>query len=214
MIRQAVHFLRKKMHRTMDQEMKAHPQLITLGQGSFFSEHATLDCRSNADTPRIEVGKDCLLECNFILEAGESKIKIGNRTYINAGTNLIARSGITIGDDVTIAWGVYLYDHDSHSLDWRERRKDMAFELAKYRSGETFLTGRDWSSIRTAPITIGNKVWIGMNAIILKGVTIGEGVIIGAGSVVTMSPPPWTVVAGNPARVVKRLTPAEGAELE
>ena len=56
-----------------------------------------------------------------------------------------------------------------------------------------------------APIKICDNAWIGMNAIILKGVEIGEGAIVGAGSVVTKNVEPWTMVAGNPARVVKRL---------
>ena len=65
------------------------------------------------------------------------------------------------------------------------------------------LASKDWSVVRTKPIRICDKVWIGMNAIILKGVTIGEGSVDAAGSVVTKDVSPWTVVAGNPARVVK-----------
>lgn len=55
------------------------------------------------------------------------------------------------------------------------------------------------------PIIIGDDAWIGFNAIILKGVTIGEGAVVGAGAVVTKDVPPYTVVAGNPAGVVKKL---------
>lgn len=53
------------------------------------------------------------------------------------------------------------------------------------------------------PVTIGNKVWVGFNSIVLCGVAIGEGAVIGAGSVVTRDIPAWTVAAGNPARVIK-----------
>jgi acetyltransferase-like isoleucine patch superfamily enzyme len=55
------------------------------------------------------------------------------------------------------------------------------------------------------PVIIGNSVWIGVNSTILKGVTIGEGSVVGAGSVVTKDVPPWTIVAGNPARVIREI---------
>lgn len=85
------------------------------------------------------------------------------------------------------------------------RAIDIATENADLDAGRNMIASKDWSVVKTAPIHINEKVWIGMNAIILKGVTIGEGAIVGAGSVVTKDVPPWTVVAGNPARVVKKL---------
>ena len=73
------------------------------------------------------------------------------------------------------------------------------------RNGRNFIQNKDWSVVNSNPIKICDDVWIGMNVIILKGVTVGEGAIVGAGSVVTKDVPAWTVVAGNPARVVKVL---------
>ena len=108
------------------------------------------------------------------------------------GTQLISRSKIEIGDDVTIAWDVCIYDHDSHSLDWCARVEDLRCLREDLRS-----------VVHTKPIRICDKAWVGMNAIILKGVTIGEGAVVAAGAVVTKDVPPWTVAAGNPARVVK-----------
>lgn len=67
------------------------------------------------------------------------------------------------------------------------------------------LKNKDWSVVKTSPITIKDKVWIGRNVIVLKGVTIGEGAVIGAGAVVTHDVPAYTVVAGNPARIVKHI---------
>ena len=116
---------------------------------------------------------------------------------------------IQIDDDVTIAWGVWIYDHNSHSLDWKERVNDTARIREDIKAGRGFIDSKNWSVVDTKPIHICDKVWIGFNAIILKGVTIGEGAIVGAGAVVTKDVPPYTVVAGNPARVVKKLQPEE-----
>jgi len=108
-----------------------------------------------------------------------------------------------------MAWGIWVYTHDSHSLDWKERVKDIARQNEDYHAGRNFITSKDWSMVKTAPIRICDKAWIGMNAIILKGVTIGEGAVVGASAVVTHDVPAWSVVAGNPAKVVKMLKKPE-----
>ena len=116
---------------------------------------------------------------------------------------MISRSKIEIGDDVIIAWDVCIYDHDSHSLGWRARIEDLRCLREDLRAGRDPLASKDWSVVHTKPIRICDKAWIGMNTIILKGVTIGEEAVVAAGSIVTKDVPQWTVVAGNPARVVK-----------
>ena len=68
-------------------------------------------------------------------------------------------------------------------------------------------SSKDWATVRSRPITIGDKAWIGFDCIILSGVTIGEGAVVGAGSVVRSDVEPWTVVAGNPAVPIKKLQP-------
>ncbi len=152
----------------------------------------------------LSIGGDCIISASFIFESEKGHISIGSHTYIG-GSTFICRTSITIGDNVTIAWGCTFYDHDSHSLDYMSRRKDIDDELLDLRKGKFFLEHKDWSVVSTKPIRICNDVWIGMNCIILKGVTIGEGAVIGAGSVVTKDVPAWTVVAGNPAVIVKKI---------
>lgn len=152
----------------------------------------------------LTIGSDCIVAGTFIFESSEGTIRVGNHTYIGGGT-FLSRSSIEIGDNVTIAWGGTFYDHDSHSLDFMKRRRDIDDELECIRSGRNFIATKDWNDVNSKPIKIYNDAWIGMNVIILKGVTIGEGAIVGAGSVVTKDVPAWTVVAGNPARVVKTL---------
>ncbi|MEN6414756.1 MAG: acyltransferase [Veillonellales bacterium] len=155
--------------------------------------------------PCVYIAKDSMIGCEFIFESTQGCISVGNRTYIGNGTKLISRSSITIGDDVTIAWGCYLYDHNSHSLNWEQRRKDIQQQMIDLKNTKNFILNKDWSVVKTEAIVICDKAWIGFEAVILKGVTVGEGAIVGARSVVTKDVEPWTVVAGNPARVVKRL---------
>ncbi|WP_409574838.1 acyltransferase [Thiobacillus sp.] len=91
-------------------------------------------------------------------------------------------------------------DSDNHSLRASERIGD----LKRWRSQEY-----DWSHVNSAPVVICSRSWIGARVIITKGVVIGEGGIVAAGSVVTKDVPPYTIVAGNPARVIRELTPDE-----
>lgn len=154
----------------------------------------------------LEIGENTIFGGSCIFESPEGKVTIGDHCYIG-GAKFISRSHISVGNHVTMAWGITLYDHDSHSTDYRLRRKDIDDELADLRAGRNFIASKDWSGVNSRPITVGNDVWIGMNVTVLKGVTIGDGAIIGAGSVVTRDVPPWTIVAGNPAKPVKQLTP-------
>ncbi len=176
--------------------------ILRIGKGSQLKINA-LDIRFAGRPSRVEIGKHCTLECNFIFESAEGHIKIGDRTSIGNST-LISRNNIEIGDDVIISWGCWIYDHNSHSLDWRDRLEDSRV-IAASKNTHELLANKDWSHVKSAPIRIGDKVWIGFNAVILKGVTIGEGAVVGAGAVVTKDVPPYAVVAGNPAKVVRQM---------
>ena len=150
----------------------------------------------------LKIGDNSIVKGQFYFESEEGEICIGNRTYIGGGS-FISRTSIKIGNNVTIAWGGTVYDHDSHSLDYLERRRDMDNELSDIFTGQNFISHKNWDVVNSKPITICDDVWIGMNVTILKGVTIGEGAVIGACSVVTKDVPAWSVVAGNPAKVIK-----------
>jgi len=145
-----------------------------------------------------------MLDCKIYFESGGGKVIIGDRTYIGCST-ILCRSKIEFGNNIFVAWGAYFYDHDSHSLDFANRQQDIKQQLADHRNGFFFTKNKNWEVVNTAPIKICDNAWIGLNAIILKGVTIGEGAVVGAGSVVTKSVAPWTLVAGNPAKFVKDL---------
>ena len=153
----------------------------------------------------VNIGKNTMLGCEFIFESDQGEITVGDNTFINEGTSLISRIKISIGSSVTIAWGCTLYDHNSHSLDFKERQNDIQRQNHDYKNGNNFIKSKNWDVVKSKPITIEDNVWIGFDSVVLSGVTIGEGAIIGARSVVRENVEPWTVVAGNPAVVIKRL---------
>lgn len=203
MVRAFLQWVRKRLGYDIHRELHQRPHLLKMGKGSLFLDSARLDCRFDTGKQRISIGHDCVLGCTFVFESAQGFVSIGDRSFVNGGTSLISRSKIEIGDDVTVAWGVCVYDHDSHSLDWCARVEDLRCLREDLRAGRDPLASKDWSVVCTKPIRICDKAWVGMNAIILKGVTIGEGAVVAAGAVVTKDVPPWTVAAGNPARVVK-----------
>jgi acetyltransferase-like isoleucine patch superfamily enzyme len=176
----------------------------TLLRGSRFEFHQG----SREFKGAVEVGNDCVLFCDFVFESLQGRIQIGDRCFINSGTRLISRESIRIGSDVTIAWGCTLYDHNSHSLDWRSRRRDLAKLRENLRAGRNLADGKDWDQVKSRGIVIGDKCWLGFGVTVLNGVTIGEGAVVAAGSVVRSDVPAWTVVAGNPAAPVRVLDPA------
>lgn len=143
----------------------------------------------------LSIGRQTIVETKIVFERQGSSVVIGDRTFIGKGTMTVANN-IFIGSDVMIAWGTCIADHNSHSINFSNRRNDVIDWLQ---------AKKNWDGIICSPVTICDKSWIGFNSIILKGVTIGEGAIIGAGSVVIKDVPPWTIVAGNPARIIRKI---------
>jgi acetyltransferase-like isoleucine patch superfamily enzyme len=147
----------------------------------------------------LSIGEGSIVEAHLVSERMRAKITIGRDTFI--GNSIVScASQIDIGDDVLISWGCNIVDHNSHPIAWAHRREDVCLW---YRGA------KNWDHVDTDPVKIGNKSWLGFNVGILKGVEIGEGAIVGAGSIVTKSVLPWTVVAGNPARLIRELSDAE-----
>ena len=144
---------------------------------------------------RFIIGNGSSFEGQTYFERNNVEIKIGINTFIGA-SNLISAEKIDIGDNVLIAWGCTIVDHDSHATAWWERAGDCE----RWMRGEKL-----WDHVKVSPVRIENHAWIGFNSIILKGVTVGEGAIVAAGSVVTKDVPPYTLVAGNPARPIREL---------
>ncbi len=143
---------------------------------------------------RIRVGRGSVVEARIDLEREGAEIVVGDNSYVGASFFKCAER-IEVGSDVEIAWNCWIVDHDWESLVWARRRVDMR---------EWYRARKDWSHVRVAPVTIGDRALVGFNAVILKGVRIGEGAVVGVHSVVTKDVPPYTVVAGVPARAIGR----------
>lgn len=152
---------------------------------------------SLAEPPRISLAENAVCRGLLRIEKfGSGRIVIGAHAYIGDDCLLSASAAIEIDEHVLVAHGVQIFDNDSHPLDAAARIGDYASVLDHGARGQ----------IASAPIRIGRRVWVGFNALILKGVTIGADSVVAAGSVVTRDVPPSSVVAGNPASVIKSLT--------
>jgi acetyltransferase-like isoleucine patch superfamily enzyme len=149
------------------------------------------------DAVRLGDYVSCYAGCSFAI-GKNGRCTVGNFTLMN-GALVMAEELIEIGNYCLISWNVGIADSDFHPIDPAQRHQD-ALALAPY-----YKNRPPRPPIRTAPVRISDNVWIGMNAVILKGVTIGENSVVAAGSVVSKSVAPNTVVAGNPAVVVKEL---------
>jgi carbonic anhydrase/acetyltransferase-like protein (isoleucine patch superfamily) len=148
----------------------------------------------------ILIGDDVLVDgkCSLTFAsrfAERPTLEIGDRTGIGHGCALTVARRITIGRDCRIAGGVHMFDSSGHPSDPAARRAGAAPSPEDVR-----------------PITLGDNVWVGRNAMIFPGVTVGEGSVVSAGAVVTSDVPPNTVVAGNPARRIASVAPRSAEE--
>lgn len=141
---------------------------------------------------RIEIGDDVLIGSPCTWDIGpRALLIIGNRVGLNYRGVISVKASVHIGDDTLIAGDVSIFDNINHPVSPKAR-------LAKEPVPPTGI----------APVVIGRNVWIGIHCIIMRGVTIGDNSVVAAGSVVTKSVPANTLVAGNPAAVIRNLADA------
>ena len=149
----------------------------------------------------VEIGRGASTYLGTMFDIGpKGRVKLGNFTLVH-GARIICDAEVTIGDYALISWNVVLMDT------WRLPRaaRDRRAELELVPTRRPRLATGDNALAR--PIRIERNVWVGFDCCVLPGVTIGEGSVVGARSVVIEDVPPFTVVAGNPACVIRRLDP-------
>lgn len=145
---------------------------------------------------RVHIGRKTYIRGELTVYPHGGKISIGNYCYIGENTKIWSGCSITIGNNVLISHNVDIHDCNDHPIDAKARHEHFK---------EIITTGhpKQIDGLKEKPIVIKDDAWIGFNSIILKGVTIGEGAIVAAGSVVTKNVEPYTIVAGNPAKFLK-----------
>lgn len=173
-----------------------HTKRVTGNNFTFYPETSIQNMQNNPS--QISIGNKTHVRGTLLIFKYGGKITIGRDCYVGEGTRIWSGQEIIIGNNVLIAHNVSIVDTNAHEIDASERT-ERYIEL---------IENGPWSnkgSIETKPIVIQNNAWISFNAVILKGVTIGEGAIVAAASVVTKDVEPYTMVAGNPAMVVKKM---------
>ena len=146
----------------------------------------------------MTIGDDCVIKSSFlsnlvglyqrtiiVTRTPKASIKIGDNVGIS-GATIYARKSIEIGDNTCIGGNVKILDNDFHPIEIEARNKDIK------------------DKIGTRPIVIGKNCFIGCNAIILKGTVLGDGCVVGAGAVVSGQFEAGSVIAGNPAKVIRK----------
>jgi acetyltransferase-like isoleucine patch superfamily enzyme len=174
------------------------PFNVEFGEG-FYCESAQVFKKMLSKKPRAVVFGDHVsvyAGCSFAIQK-DGRCIVGDFTLLN-GAIVMAEELVEIGSHCLISWGVGIADSDFHPLEPAQRLIDSQ-ALAPF-----FKDRPARPKLKTAPVKIGDNVWIGMNAVILKGVTIGENSVVAAGAVVTKSFPANTIAAGNPAVAVKK----------
>jgi maltose O-acetyltransferase len=166
-------------------------------------EETRLFATSNIGAPareQISIGAYCHIMGEILVITPHGKCTIGHHCSLGRDSRIWVQESVTIGNNVLISHLVDIHDNNSHSLDWRDRREDAMNVFERKRALDT-------TKVDAAPVVIEDDVWIGAKSTIMKGVRIGRGAVIAAASVVTRDVDAFTLVAGNPAREVKKLEP-------
>jgi acetyltransferase-like isoleucine patch superfamily enzyme len=145
----------------------------------------------------VRVGRYSHVRGELLTFGHGGSVTVGDYCYVGEQTRIWSAARITVGDRTLISHLVTILDNATHPFS----------AAARHEQFRAIITGghpRD-IDLRERPVTIGADVLISCHSVVLAGVTIGDGAIVGAGSVVTKDVPPWTVVAGNPARIIREL---------
>jgi acetyltransferase-like isoleucine patch superfamily enzyme len=178
------------------------PDNVTLHETAYVETSYSFRFFRSEHSAGVEYGRGASTYLGTMFDVGpQGRVTLGDYALVH-GARIVCDSEILIGDYALISWNVVLMDTYRVPISIPARRQEL--ELVPQRALRVAA-----ASVPALPIRIHANVWIGFDSCVLPGVTIGEGSIVGARSVVTADVPPFTIVAGNPARIVRPLTPNE-----
>ena len=168
-----------------------------LERGAFLSHNARIR-NALGDSDKIVIGGHSHIRGELMIFGHGGKITIGEWCYVGVGTRIWSAAAIEIGNRVLISHSVNIFDNLTHPLLAAQRHEQIK---------QIFTRGHPRKiSLDEKPVKIGDDAWIGACAMVLRGVSVGEGGIVAAGAVVTKDVPAYSIVAGNPAVVVRELS--------
>jgi len=145
----------------------------------------------------IRIGDHSHVRGELLTFAHGGEISVGSYCYIGEYSKIWSAARVEIGNRVLISHNVSIFDSRTHPLSARARHEHFRTIICEGHPRQL--------NLDECPVIIGDDVWIGCQSVVLRGVTLGRGAIVAAGCVVGRDVPPWTMVAGNPMRVVKEL---------
>jgi acetyltransferase-like isoleucine patch superfamily enzyme len=170
---------------------------VVLGEKAKFYEQAeVINLQNNKNS--IVIGMNSHIRGTLLVFAHAGKIEIGENSFVGFGSQIWSANNIKIGSNVLISHNCNIIDTNTHEENFEERKKSFLDLIVNGHPTQNV-------NVKSKPIVIEDNVWINFNVTILKGVTIGKGAIIAAGSVITKDVRPFTLVAGNPAKIIKEL---------
>lgn len=190
-------FIRKLLKRNNESQLDRYLKSgqIRIGHGCDLSGMSLFIVDPNPQMPMLVIGNNTCVRGTIVLYQRESKVVLGNDVYIGPSTLIECVSKISIGNNVLISTNCNVIDTNSHSLHSEQRMDDT-------KDWQKGLRYKNWKLVQSKEVLIDDKCWIGLRSIILKGVHLGEGTIVAAGSVVTKNTTPFTIVGGNPASII------------
>jgi galactoside O-acetyltransferase len=165
-------------------------KLRKMGQNTLIDTYALIWSPKN-----VSIGSNCHIDIGVVIEGGTEKkgrIDIGDHVHVTTGSLISGRGGLHIGNNAGISAGCRIYTASNYHTDPQNR---YCYMSAASKEEHQYVVEK--------PVWIGKEVFIGVNTVILPGVTIGDGAVVGACSLVTDDIPPYTIAVGVPAKVVK-----------
>src|SRR5690242_5383336 len=183
------------------------PENVTIDATAYVETTFSFFLYRSEEPVGIRLGRGASTYLGTMFDVGpRGRVSLGDYALVH-GARIVCDAEVEIGDYALISWNVVLMDTHRVPFDPAERRRVLGRVPGQAVGRRPRVLAAD---VPARPVWIGPNVWIGFDACVLPGVTVGRGSVVGARSVVVDDVPPYTVVAGNPARVIRRLEEANG----